>query len=153
MSESRTEVVLLDTGVLSLVTHPRQDPAIAAWIQRLVDRGARVLIPAICDYELRRELMRADKEKSIQRLDRLEEALGYLPLSAASLHTACRFWADARKVGKPTADDKALDGDVILAAQAKHCGNPDANVVVATTNVGHLSRFIDAREWHQIYPA
>lgn len=45
----------------------------------------------------------------------------------------------------PTADDKELDGDVILAAQAEQ-----ADALVATENVGHLSRFVDAQAWRDI---
>jgi len=41
-----------------------------------------------------------------------------------------------------------VDGDVILAAQATTLGVAD--VVVATTNVGHLSRFVAAEIWQQI---
>ena len=56
--------------------------------------------------------------------------------------------AQARRQGQPTADDKALDGDVILAAQAMTLGGTD--VVIATTNVGHLSRFVPAALWPDI---
>ncbi len=65
---------------------------------------------------------------------------------------AARFWADARNQGQPTAPDLALDADVILAAQAAvfERGEDDANVVVATTNVGHLSHFVSAKRWDQI---
>jgi len=49
--------------------------------------------------------------------------------------------------GKPTADRNALDGDVILAAQAIWEVNAGNEVVIATTNVGHLSQFVDVREW------
>ena len=52
--------------------------------------------------------------------------------------------------GKPTADSKALDGDVILAAQAKLEEIKGHKVIIATTNVGHLSLFVDARECRQI---
>jgi hypothetical protein len=54
----------------------------------------------------------------------------------------------ARQQGQPTADDKALDGDVILAARAITLGI--TNVVIATTNVGHLSRFAPAALWPDI---
>jgi hypothetical protein len=45
----------------------------------------------------------------------------------------------------PTADDKELDGDVILAAQAEQAG-----ALVAAENIGHLSRFVDAQAWRDI---
>lgn len=42
--------------------------------------------------------------------------------------------------------------DAILAGVAATIGSPGNPVVIATTNVGHLSRFpgIDARPWEQI---
>jgi len=53
---------------------------------------------------------------------------------------AAELWALARNRGTPTADPKELDGDVILAAQAEQ-----VRAVVATDNVGHLSRFVQAK--------
>ena len=53
-----SEVVLLDTGPLGLVTNPRrsqQSVACAQWVQALVVRGRRVIVPEIADYEVRRE--------------------------------------------------------------------------------------------------
>jgi hypothetical protein len=63
---------------------------------------------------------------------------------------AADFWAQARRQGRKTADNKALDGDVILAAQASLLTHLGDNIVVATTNVKHLSLFVDARLWQDI---
>jgi predicted nucleic acid-binding protein len=114
--------------------------------------GVAVRVPEIADYEVRRELLRAGKPKGLGRLDDLKQALGYLPLTTETMLLAAQFWADARNQGQPTAPDLALDADVILAAQAAvlERGEDGANVVVATTNVGHLSRFVSAKRWEQI---
>ena len=94
---------------------------------------------------MRRELLRAGKRKGIERLDQLKRELTYLPLETASILRAAEFWARARNQGRPTADPKELDCDVILAAQAER-----ANAIVATENVGHLSLFVEARDWRTI---
>jgi hypothetical protein len=64
---------------------------------------------------------------------------------------AAEFWAQARQQGQPTADDKSLDGDVILAAQAVTISNQGEDVVIATTNVDHRSRFVQAKIWKPVY--
>ncbi len=45
---------------------------------------------------------------------------------------------------------EALDGDCILAAQALMAAGPTDTVTVATDNVAHLSRFVDAQLWETI---
>ena len=74
----------------------------------------------------------------------------YRPLTTEVMLLAAQLWADARKRGKTTAEPNSLDGDVILAAQAILEVNAGNEVVIATTNVGHLSQFVDAREWRLI---
>jgi hypothetical protein len=146
-------VVLLDAGPLGLVTNPRgASEAIACnlWLTSLVVRGVLVKIPEIADYEVRRELLRADKIKGIERLDALQRFIDYVPLTTEMMLQAAHFWAQVRKQGKPTADNKALDGDVILAAQAAFIAKQGYEVIVATTNVDHLSRLVKAKEWKDI---
>ena len=104
--------------------------------------------PKFADYEVRRELIRARKQAGLMRLDALVELLDYAPIDTATMRHAAVLWAQARQAGKPTADRHALDGDVILAAQALTIEHSE--VVVATTNVGHLARFVKSALWNDI---
>lgn len=50
----------------------------------------------------------------------------------------------------PTADPKAVDADVILAAQPISVAKEGHEWIIATKNVGHWSQFVDTREWRII---
>jgi hypothetical protein len=65
---------------------------------------------------------------------------------------AAALWAVARSAGLPTAPPDALDGDVILAAQVVLSAVVGDIATVATDNVGHLARFVDAQPWETIAP-
>lgn len=147
-------IVLLDAGPLGLVTNPRATPdnlRCKQWLQVLAAAGVRVLVPEMADYELRRELLRSGSRRGIGALDRLGAQAGYVPITTAAMRRAAQLWAQARSAGQPTAPDLALDGDVILAAQALLLAAQEADrVVIATTNPGHLKRYTDAEEWSAI---
>ncbi|MBD2168027.1 nuclease [Calothrix membranacea FACHB-236] len=146
-----SRVILLDSGPIGLVTNPKLSPesiACSQWLQLMISSGSRVIIPEIADYEVRRELLRANKLKGITRLDELAQLLEYLPITTETMRQAALFWAQARQQGQPTSGDKTIDGDIILVAQAVTLAVPD--VVIATTNVGHLSRFVAADLWQNI---
>ncbi len=66
------------------------------------------------------------------------------------MRQAAQLWSQARQQGQPIAGDKTIDGDMILVAQAITLGIP--NIVIATTNLGHLSRFVAAELWQNINP-
>ena len=145
--------LFLDTGVLGLVTHPTggtDASACFAWMRNCIDAGSTVCIPEICDYELQRELTRCRKAAGLAKLDALAEApaIRYVPLTTAVMRQAAVFWAQIRNAGKPTAPHHALDGDVILAAQAQEFGG--GTVIVITTNVEHLALLTDARKWSDV---
>jgi predicted nucleic acid-binding protein len=148
-----SRVILLDTGPLGLVTNPKlsaQSIACAQWLQTHITSGNRAIIPEIADYEVRRELLRANKTKGIARLDDLAKILEYLPITTIAMRQAAQLWAQARQQGQPTAGDNTIDGDMILVAQAMNLSASE--VVIATTNVGHLSRFVAAELWQNITP-
>jgi predicted nucleic acid-binding protein len=146
--------VLLDAGVLGLLTTPPGKSTEAAdcarWLAACMQGGKRVLVPEITDYEVRRELIRMGKVKAISQLDALAVTTEYLPLTTAAMRKAAELWAQARQTGQPTSGDKTIDADMILVAQALTLGVAD--VIIATTNVAHLGRFVTADAWQNITP-
>jgi len=137
--------VVLDTGPVGLITNPKlseQGIAWSQWLQAHLKAKSRVIFPEIADYEIRRELLRAKKKKGLNRLDGLSQLIEYLPLTTAAMRQAANLWAQARQKGQPTAEDKTIDGDIILVAQAMTLESSE--VIISTTNVSHLSRFIAA---------
>ena len=68
-------------------------------------------------------------------------------MDTCTMRTAAEFWSQARKIHEPTAPKDALDGDVILAAQAIR-----GSAIVITENAGHLSRFVETKDWRDLLP-
>jgi predicted nucleic acid-binding protein len=155
-------VIVLDTFPLSStgkLDPPNGIPATTLdqcrrWIRDCVAAGNRVVAPAISYYEALRELERLNATRQIARLRAFCRADPdrYLPVTDAHLEYAAKLWAQARQAGTPTASVDALDGDAILAAQALSLGVPTTDLIVAATNVGHLSLFVPADLWTNIAP-
>lgn len=146
-------LLLLDAGPLGLVTIPREsEQAMEArrWQRAQVARGAQAPVSDIADYEVRRELLRAGRHRGIEHLDELRLRFGSLPVTAEVMAIAATYWAEARRRGRPTALDDDLDCDVSLSAQATIAAREGDEVIIATTNIRHLSLFADARHWREI---
>jgi hypothetical protein len=125
-------IILLDTGLLGLITYPKaslEGDQCRQWLASLSQRESKARVPEIADYELRRELLRMDKFKDIQYLDNLKVTLGYIPLTTPAMLLAAQLWAQARKQGKPT---------------LPHCSEPSRQGKFAetrpTVGVGALKR-------------
>jgi len=147
--------IVLDSSPLSDLSLPVRGPtgtAINQWAMNCIAAGHTIYIPEVIDYELRRELLRAGKSDSIAVLDSLQRLMQYLPITTVAMLRAADLWAQARRAGLPTGDPKRLDIDVILAAQALTLPAPRTEIIVATINVSHLSRFLPADLWSNITP-
>lgn len=147
-----TAAVVLDAGPLGMLANPNNSPqprACRAWLASLRAAGRRVIVPEIADYEVRRELLRIQSHSALTNLDAYAVHLEYQALTTAVMRRAAELWAMARGTGRQTAPNHALDGDVILAAQALSLNVP---FVVATGNPGHLTRFVLAELWSNIPP-
>jgi predicted nucleic acid-binding protein len=152
------QAVFLDSGPLGLVTkRPGKSKEVddcLQWITDLVYAGCRVVVSEVSDFEVRRELIRAGQSAGIARLDAFNTARAdrYLPITTQAMRLAAELWAKTRNMGVPTADARALDADVILAAQALSAGLPHVEIVVASVNVRHISRIVPSEEWRNIVP-
>ncbi len=152
-------IVFIDTGILGLLANPNKKGEAAEveqWLLSLLSRGVLVLTSDICDYEVRRNLilesLRKPNINSVASLDEIKNLITFLPISNEVMIEAAGLWAQARIQGIPTADDKSLDADIIICAQYKILEQeyPGIYIVIATTNVKHLSRFTEAKKWQEI---
>jgi hypothetical protein len=159
-------IILLDASPLMDAVGPVGDVAsdgVRLWISTMRTSGARVLVPDLADYEVRRYLL-AGLVKSpaskpgdkLSRLDELRRDCEVLTISSAAMLKAAEFWAHLRTlpVPAPTADREKLDADAILAGMAATVGGSDDRVVVATDNPRHIGRYpgVEAKHWETIFP-
>lgn len=148
-----SKLILLDSGPLGIISNPTKSEIVLAcreWAQNQHSQGHVIVVPEVADYEVRRELLRAEKTKGVERLNLIKSTFAYLPINTAVMLRAADFWAQARRAGKPTADSAALDADVILAAQAAILIDEGSEAIIATTNPRHLSMFVPAAEWQSL---
>ena len=146
-------LILLDSGPLGIISNPNKSQIITEcrkWVRTQQAHGNVLIVPEIADYEVRRELLRADKIKGLARLDLIKQTFAYLPITTTVMLKAAQFWADTRKRGRPTADNAALDADVILAAQASILMDEGSKVIIASSNPRHLQDFVPAARWETI---
>lgn len=122
------------------------------WAEDCDRAGFRFIICEVIDYEIRRELLRANKLKSIAELDKLKSEHTYFPITTAAMLKAAELWAKSRQQGQLTAHEENIDVDVILAAQVITSGLPQSDIVVATANLRHLTQFVSAELWQNIKP-
>lgn len=89
--------LVLETGVLGMVVHPRKHSGVKTAISRHA-AASEILISELCDYELRRELIRIGATRSLAHLDELGRELRYLPVTTSTWRSAARLWALQRRL-------------------------------------------------------
>ena len=152
--------VFIDACTLGKMSRPEANDCLA-WAESLKASGDLIVIPAVADYEIRRELLRANKPDGIASLDDLAQKFCLLPISQNAMILAAKFWADLRTgMGKKGCDDKKIDADVILAAQARRYSEENkVTVLIATDNIRHFQALVDgthivgAKPWGEIAPS
>jgi hypothetical protein len=153
-------IVFLDSGVIGILSNPNKNNQVIAcenWLYSLLAKSVYVVSSDICDYEVRRNLvletMRFERRShSLTALDELHEFVEFISVSPQVLGKAADIWARSRLQGQPMSNLTGIDVDAIVCAhwQLLRDEFPSRYVVVATTNVRHLSLFTEAFEWQDI---
>lgn len=153
-------IVFLDSGVLGVLSSSQKTDIVSQckqWFYQLLARGIYVISSELCDYEVRRSLL-LNKIKnllatqSLNNLDELQKIIEFLLLTTPVIRQAAQLWAETRSQGLPTADVENIDIDVIIGATCRLLQQeyPGRSLIVATTNVKHLTRFAEAITWQKI---
>jgi predicted nucleic acid-binding protein len=155
-------IIFLDSNILGLLCNVNglsEGVACRSWFSTQYNRGSRIVSSDICTYEVRRGLLKASiiSPESVPGLLALNSIrndgyLEFLPISTEVLDLAAEIWAEAAADGRTTRDDKNIDVDIIISAHYQllvdtHLGQ---QVIVATKNLKHISRFCQAANWQDI---
>ena len=88
-----SRVIFLDTGPLGIITNPKK-PIVTLnmlqWAAAHIRARNRIMVPAIADYEIRRELIRLGKQTGIISLNAWNSLPSdrYVPLTDSALQLA-----------------------------------------------------------------
>jgi predicted nucleic acid-binding protein len=108
--------LILDTGVLGHVVHPRKHPEAKRWLAAIV-RVHEVLVSEVRDYELRRELIRIGALRSLDRLDELERELQYVPVTTSVWRSVEAELAARQRRRRTTSKDDYLARGVLFVPE------------------------------------
>ena len=153
-------VFLFDSSPLSVLTntkYPQVTVDAIQWSRDLMHSGTKIIVPAIADFELRRELTRTRSVNSLTALDKFNGSVTdrYLALTDSALKRAAVLWALARNRGVLPADPKraqwrCIDCGASSGISSLHMGIATSDLVIDTVNSGHLSLFVPAALWSDI---
>jgi hypothetical protein len=156
-------IVFLDSNILSLINSRSTSPepiACEQWFYN-ISRKARLVSSELCLYEVRRGLLKASFQAAdrklvpgLQGLQELEaeDWVEFLVADRQVLDIAAELWAKAAANGQTSRSEKDIDIDIIISAHYQILVDeyPGQQVVVATKNLKHLSRFCTAANWQDI---
>ncbi len=133
---------LLDSTIVSKIIK-RDDQSIKKRFQQALRNNSKILISPIVFYEVMRFFYHKKAVKEINFLLKLVDKLYWIDTNYNTWDKGAKIWAQARSIGRPTADEKSLDADVLIAAQAK-----EHNAVVVTKNTKHFTYLgVENEQW------
>lgn len=136
-------VALLDSGPLGDICNPNLRVNIKSWIDFIKEKKIALRVAEIIEYELRRNFILENLTKSERNLYKYRQTQRIVPITSSMMLEAAAIWAELRARGLSTANEKSIDIDVILAAQALSLKVNFERVIIVTTNPKHIYRFSD----------
>ena len=147
------KIILLDTGVLGKICKNNVENNTKKVLRYLEKEKIGLKVAEISDYELRRNFILENLDKSIRKLNKFRKTDRLIFFDTETMLIASEIWADIRKQGNPTENKDSLDGDVILAAQAYQLRRYYEEVIILTTNAKDIAKFnylaIKTWDWKQ----
>lgn len=153
-------IILIDSGVLGILSNPNESATTIKceeWLYNKIVKGCTILTSQICKYEVKRSLLLCQEQKpsqvsGIQKLAELENLIDFIDVKPPDIETACQLWVQSIVEGIQVAPMMDVNFDIIICAQFKRLEleNPGREIVIATTNLRHLQRFVKADLWENL---
>lgn len=93
------------------------------------------------------------RSKVINNLNKFKQRQEIIPIDSESLLKATELWAEIRKDGRPTADNRNIDCDVIMVAQSLKLRKKFEQIIILTIDVKDLIKLkkfgIQVWDWKQ----
>lgn len=143
--------LMLDTGILACLCHPRNHRDVQTWFRALLMRRPEppdLLVSVLAYYELRRKLSQAGATASLTQLDDLAQSLTYVPVTMNAARKASELWARLRS-NDPMNVHRLSDADVLMAAQAAL----EEAVLVSSDLGSDLLPEVTVKDWKEIAAA
>ena len=94
--------IMLDATPLGLASRRRGIPIVDSchdWLTAIGSAGARIVVPEIADYEIRRELQRLGHFPGLRRLDHLAHRYLYAQITTPVHAQGCRILGSGSPAG------------------------------------------------------
>ena len=135
------KVVVLDSLPLAELCRKKVKSNVGGLLLFLKDREISLRVAEITEYELRRELLRSQRYKSENRLNKYYLTQRIIPINRLSLLKASEIWAEMRNRGMPTASKERIDIDTIMVAQAVSLKQDFEEIIILTSDPEDIFRF------------
>lgn len=135
------KTVVLDSLPLAELCRKKIKDEVGNLLLFLRNQKISLRVAEITEYELRRELLRSQRYRSDNRLNKFYLTNRIIPIDRLALIKASEIWAELRNLGIPTASNERIDIDTIMIAQSLTLKKDFQEVIILTSDPEDISRF------------